>query len=73
MADRTKAFALIGSPLGHSLSPFIHQKLMEQSAVNGTYTLKEIRSDTLEEHYLSELQMLDGFNVTIPHKTSIIT
>lgn len=68
---RLKKFALIGYPLGHSLSPIIHRELMRIAGIDGTYELKEIAPEDLENS-VDELKKLDGFNVTIPHKMSII-
>ena len=66
----SKKFALIGYPLGHSKSPEIHARLMEAAGVEGTYECREIAPEALSEaDFLSEL---DGYNVTIPHKTNII-
>ena len=65
-----KQFALIGCPLGHSISPQIHAELMKKAGVDGDYTLCEIKPEELEgADYLADL---DGYNVTIPHKTNII-
>ncbi|MBR3148897.1 MAG: shikimate dehydrogenase, partial [Eubacterium sp.] len=66
-----KEFALIGYPLGHSKSPEIHSKLFESAGIEGEYSCREIAPDKLEDAF-SELRELDGYNVTIPHKTAII-
>lgn len=67
-----KRFALIGCPLGHSKSPYIHRRLMETAGIVGDYRLMEIQAGELRERYAAELSSLDGFNVTIPYKTEII-
>jgi len=64
-------FCLIGYPLGHSMSPVIHNELFKLKGINANYSLNEIAPENLKEKY-SELKKLDGFNVTIPHKTKII-
>lgn len=64
-------FALIGYPLGHSLSPQIHKRLFELSGKDFTYSLTEIKPENLNDSFRT-LKMLDGFNVTIPHKINII-
>lgn len=66
-----KKFALLGFPLGHSLSPFIHRELFRISGAQASYGLAEISADSLEES-IPRLMQLDGFNVTIPHKINII-
>lgn len=70
-SDAAKRFGLLGFPLSHSLSPLIHEKLFSCSGVNGAYGLYEAK-DELEGFYKSTLCALDGFNVTVPHKTNII-
>lgn len=67
-----KRFALIGNPLGHSVSPFIHRELMAVSKVTGTYTLQEVLPQELEQVYCTQLRELNGFNVTIPYKTAVL-
>lgn len=64
-------YTLIGHPLAHSMSPFIHQKLFEISGINAEYNCTDISRNDFEDK-ISELSMLDGFNVTIPYKTEII-
>ncbi len=66
-----KKYALTGYPLGHSLSPNIHSRLLELSGIEGGYEKLEIAPEKLSESY-DMLEGLDGFNITIPHKVSII-
>ena len=66
-----KNYALIGHPLGHSLSPQIHTRLMELAGVGGGYEKLDIPPEELESRF-PELEKLDGFNITIPHKVAII-
>jgi len=65
-------FALIGYPLGHSMSPFIHKRLFELSGKNDDYELFEIAPENLEKGFSNAIERYDGLNVTIPHKTEII-
>ena len=64
-------YTLIGHPLGHSMSPFIHQKLFELSGVSAEYNCTDISPDDFENK-VSELSTLNGYNITIPYKTEII-
>lgn len=62
-------YAVIGQPVGHSLSPGIHQAFAAHLGVKIEYTAIEIAPDRLAE----ELQRLHaegfrGLNVTLPHK-----
>lgn len=67
----TENYTLIGYPLGHSMSPWIHERLFRLSGRQAEYTLTEIPPETLTEK-ISELKKLKGFNITIPYKTEII-
>ncbi|MGN0535504.1 MAG: shikimate dehydrogenase [Eubacterium sp.] len=64
-------FALIGYPLGHSMSPVIHRELFKINNISASYELMEISPDNLNNS-IDELKALNGFNVTIPHKINII-
>lgn len=66
-----KKFGLIGHPLGHTLSPFIHKKLFKLSGINATYEVFDIPPNDLPDK-IEFLKTLDGFNVTIPHKVSVM-
>lgn len=70
----TKYFAVIGDPVGHSLSPAIHHLLYEIHHVNGSYRPLRIRKNLLESELPRLIQEyeLSGFNVTMPHKQAII-
>lgn len=63
-------YALIGYPLGHSVSPFIQNKLFSLNRVAAEYTNIEIAPTELNiPEFAKEY---DGFNVTIPYKTEVI-
>lgn len=68
---RKQNYAVIGHPIGHSLSPFIHEKLFELDNIDASYTALDI--EDLEHDYETVLRNLDGYNVTIPYKQEIIT
>ena len=66
-----KNYALIGYPLGHSLSPQIHTRLLQLSGVEGGYEKLEIPPEELTNSF-EKLAGLSGFNITIPHKVAIM-
>ncbi len=68
----TKHYAVIGHPIGHTMSPFIHKRLFELAGADADYTYLDIAPETLAEEYQNRLRHLDGFNITIPHKEAII-
>ncbi len=66
----TKNYAVIGHPISHSLSPFIHELLFEIDKIDANYTAIDI--ENLDNEYEEKLAILSGYNVTIPYKTQII-
>ena len=68
----SKHYAVIGHPIGHTMSPFIHKRLFELAGVDADYTQLDIPPESLEKEFHQSLAKLDGYNITIPHKQSII-
>jgi len=64
-------YTLIGHPLEHSMSPFIHERLFAMSGKKAEYSLTDIAPENLTEKK-AFLRDLKGFNITIPHKMAII-
>lgn len=65
-------FAVIGHPIGHTMSPYIHSMLFAVHGKGDGYTALDIAPDELDAKLHGELCKLGGFNITIPHKQSII-
>lgn len=65
---------LIGYPIQHSLSPWIHKHFLERTQTNGEYLIYEINNDKNFAHEINQLKkkQLKGFNVTAPYKETII-
>lgn len=62
-------YAVIGSPVTHSISPLIHKRFAEQTAHNITYDLREAPKDGFSqsvEAFFAEGG--SGLNVTLPFK-----
>ena len=68
----TKKYAVIGHPIGHTMSPFIHNRLFQLSGIDAEYGVLDIAPENLSKEYENTLKKLDGYNVTIPHKQAII-
>jgi len=64
---------VLGYPLEHSLSPKLHRYFLQQTNLSGSYDLFEVPPDQLAK-WVSSISALGltGFNVTIPHKISIM-
>ena len=70
----TSIYAVIGDPIGHSLSPFIHNRLYELYDINALYLPLHIKAGTVSSTLPPVITALNlrGFNITMPHKQSII-
>lgn len=65
--------AVIGHPIAHSKSPLIHNYWIKKHGLSGAYEAIDIAPDSLKE---GVQKLIDegyaGFNVTIPHKESML-
>ena len=68
---------LIGYPLGHSLSPKLHNAALRYCDLQGEYSLFPIEPNDLQriKGVLDRLRSreITGLNVTIPHKQNVIS
>ena len=65
-----KQFAVIGDPIAHSLSPLLHQEIYRQLWIDVSFEKVHVTPGSLS--LFMDENVLDGFNVTIAHKESII-
>ncbi|MHB8578933.1 MAG: shikimate dehydrogenase [Ignavibacteriaceae bacterium] len=69
----TKILGLIGHPLKHSYSPFIHNIAIELKELDYIYLPFDIPTSNLKNAVRGMISLgIRGFNVTIPHKENII-
>ena len=66
-----RKFAVIGHPIGHTMSPFIHTRLFELAHEEGVYSVIDVAPEELPVR-IKELDELAGYNITIPNKQAII-
>ena len=70
---RTKILGIIGDPIEHSFSPYIHNTLCNQLDLNYSYVPFKVSSENLHDAVKGLKAVgIVGFNVTIPHKKNII-
>lgn len=62
------AYAVIGNPVSHSMSPFLHGLLEE----GGFYAAVKVEENQLGEFCEIARERLLGFNVTVPYKIDIM-
>lgn len=68
----TRKYALIGYPLGHSLSSYIHEAGFKSLGLKASYEILETPPETLVDRVkFFKSQGYRGFNVTIPLKLPI--
>lgn len=70
---KTRTCGLIGNPVGHTLSPMIHNTLAERFGHNLVYVPFPVEAGRVAEAVAgaSALQIL-GLNVTVPYKSEVI-
>lgn len=73
IARPRRLYGILGSPLGHSLSPAFHNLAFARAAYPGVYCLWEKQKDELEEFFRAVRSLpIAGLSVTIPHKQNVI-
>ena len=73
MRDQQLRLGLIGYPLGHSLSPALHEYFLRENGLSGCYHKFEVVEQDLPRA-LDGLKVLGfrGANVTIPYKRTVL-
>lgn len=68
-----KLFAVLGDPIGHSMSPQMHNDLFDFYHIDAAYLPFHVKPENLKDA-IKGLKALGaaGFNVTIPHKSAVI-
>ena len=65
---------VIGHPISHSKSPRLHNYWLSKYNINGFYIPFSVTTDKLQDSIKSLIALgFNGVNVTIPHKTNILT
>ena len=73
ISPSTKIFAVIGDPIGHSLSPAMFNAAFDDSGIDAIYLALRVAPDELK-YAVAGMRAIGvcGWNVTIPHKSSIM-
>ncbi|MBO5760488.1 MAG: shikimate dehydrogenase [Lentisphaeria bacterium] len=70
--EEKKYYAVIGYPVGHSLSPAMQNAAFEACGIDGEYTAIEVAPENVGSFAQKAKSSLAGFNITVPHKNAII-
>ncbi|KAA5807602.1 shikimate dehydrogenase [Thermoanaerobacterium thermosaccharolyticum] len=70
---KTDIYGIIGHPIGHSLSPFIHNAAFESVNLNSVYVSFDVHEENLKDAILGIKALgIKGINVTVPHKENVM-
>ena len=68
-----KKYLVIGNPIGHSLSPKLHNHWIKKNNIDAVYEKKQLNENDIEDIIIKvRNEEIDGINVTIPFKKSVI-
>ena len=68
-----KQYCVIGNPIGHSLSPKLHNYLFKKNNINAVYDKIETNEEDIELILRKvKEKKINGINVTIPFKKAVI-
>ena len=70
----TKKMAVIGDPIEHSLSPLMHNSIIQANGFNAVYFPFHVKPSELRR-YAESLRNLEfsGFNATMTHKQALLS
>jgi shikimate dehydrogenase len=69
LSGHTKPFAVLGHPIGHTLSPVMHNASMQELGFDGIYLALDVHPDQLMDVLPAMAKMgFAGVNLTVPHK-----
>lgn len=71
ITGKTRQLGVIGNPIEHSISPQLHNKMIEKTGLDYTYSAFRVKQGDVAKA-LDGMRALNirGFNVTIPHKVT---
>jgi len=72
IGPQTAVYGVIADPIGHSLSPHIHNAAFQAMGIDAVYCPFRVPADSLDQ-FIQDAPRLDirGLSVTIPHKEAI--
>lgn len=73
ISGKTRLLALIGQPVGHSLSPRMHNASFQADGLDFVYACLDVDADKLPAAVKGMAALkLRGFNITMPHKQAMV-
>ena len=73
IGPETAVYGVIGDPIGHSLSPMVHNAALRQMKIDGVYVPFRVPREHLQQ-FIDDAPALGmrGLSVTIPHKELVL-
>lgn len=69
----TVVLGVIADPIGHSLSPLIHNTALRQAGINAVYVPFRVPAEHLDQFLTDAREWgIHGLSVTIPHKEAVL-
>jgi shikimate dehydrogenase len=72
MSSQLRTLAVVGHPIGHSLSPALHTAAYEQLGLPWKYVAVDVQPGDFDSFLSSTDATLRGLSVTMPHKASAL-
>lgn len=73
LSRKTRIYGVIADPIGHSISPAVHNRAFQARRIDGVYLPFHVPGGQLKDFMgLAENLPVAGFSVTIPHKQKIV-
>ena len=70
---KTRLYGLLGNPVSHSLSPFIHNAGFRRLSINARYMAFLVEEKELESTlYALRKMQVGGLNLTMPLKEAVL-
>ncbi|MBI3667217.1 MAG: shikimate dehydrogenase [Acidobacteria bacterium] len=69
----TRIYGVIANPVGHSISPAVHNRAFQARRIDATYLPFLVAPNHLRDFLKLAAELpVDGFSVTIPHKQKVL-
>jgi 3-dehydroquinate dehydratase / shikimate dehydrogenase len=73
IGPETAIFGVIADPIGHSLSPLVHNTALRAAGINAVYVPFRVPAEHLDQFLSNARQWgIRGLSVTIPHKEAVL-
>ncbi len=73
LSKKTKIYGVVADPVGHSLSPQVHNRAFQSRRVDAVYVPFQTASNRLKDFFDTAAELpVAGFSVTIPHKQKVM-